>query len=67
MQFISLNMLYDFIQIIYSMRQYYTKVEYFSKHILFTTIYLLLEQNLNPRHYSKQGNNFDHFCTSYWV
>jgi hypothetical protein len=49
-----LNMTYDFIQVLYSMRQYYTKVEYFSKHILFTTIYLLQEQNLNPRNYSKQ-------------
>jgi hypothetical protein len=36
-----LNYLYDFIQVIYNMRKYYTKVEYFSKHILFITIYLL--------------------------
>jgi hypothetical protein len=39
----SLKQLYDFIQIIYSMRKHYTKVEYFPKHILFITIYLLLD------------------------
>jgi hypothetical protein len=32
--------LHDFIQVIYSMRKYYTKVEYFSKLILFIAIYL---------------------------
>jgi hypothetical protein len=36
------------------MRKHYTKIEYFSKHILFTMIYLLHEQNLKPRNYSKQ-------------
>jgi hypothetical protein len=39
---LSLNYLYDFIQGIYNMRKYYTKVEYFAKRILFITIYLLL-------------------------
>jgi hypothetical protein len=39
----SLKQLYDFIQIIYSMRKHYTKVEYFPEHILFITIYLLLD------------------------
>jgi hypothetical protein len=38
----SLNKLYDFINIAYSLRKDYTKVEYFPKHILFITIYLLL-------------------------
>jgi hypothetical protein len=38
----SLNKLYDFMQVAYNIRKYYTKVEYFSKHILFITIYLLL-------------------------
>jgi hypothetical protein len=32
---------YDFIQVIYIIKEYYTKVEYFSKNILFTTIYLM--------------------------
>jgi hypothetical protein len=38
-----LNKLYDFIQDAYSVRKYYTKVEYFSNHFLFITIYLLLD------------------------
>jgi hypothetical protein len=38
-----LNQLYDFIQAAYSRRKHYTKVEYFPKHILFITIYLLLD------------------------
>jgi hypothetical protein len=37
----SLNKVYDFIPGLYSMRKNYTKVEYFSKPILFITIYLL--------------------------
>jgi hypothetical protein len=36
------------------MRKLYTNNYYFSKHILFTMIYLLQEQNLNPRNYSEQ-------------
>jgi hypothetical protein len=39
----SLNKLYDFIQVIYSIKEYYTKDEYFSKHNLVITIYLLLD------------------------
>jgi hypothetical protein len=31
----SLNKLYDFIHFSYSVRKYYTKVEYFSNHFLF--------------------------------
>jgi hypothetical protein len=49
-----LNKLHDFIQVIYSMRKVYTNNYYFSMHILFTTIYLLQDHNLNPRNYSKQ-------------
>jgi hypothetical protein len=48
MHSISLNQLYDFIHVLYSIRKHYTKVEYFSKHILFITIYLLLDLKLNP-------------------
>jgi hypothetical protein len=40
---LSLNKLYDFIKVLYSMRRHYTKVEQFSKYILFITIYLLLD------------------------
>jgi hypothetical protein len=57
----SLNKLYDFIQVIYSMRKHYTRVEYFSKHILFSTFYLLQDQKLNPRNYFSAGNKYDFF------
>jgi hypothetical protein len=35
---LSLNNLWDFIQVTHGMREHYIKVEYFSKHILFITI-----------------------------
>jgi hypothetical protein len=54
MQDMSLNKLHDFIQVAYRMRKIYTNNSYFPKHILFTTIYLLQEHNLNPRNYSEQ-------------
>jgi hypothetical protein len=47
-------MLSDFIQVINSARNIYTRNYYFSKHILFTTISLQQKQRLNPRNYSKQ-------------
>jgi hypothetical protein len=43
----SLNWLSNFIQVIYSIREHYTKVEYFPKLIPFIIIYLLLEYKLN--------------------
>jgi hypothetical protein len=43
MQFKSLNILSDFMQVLYSTREYYTANEYFSKYILFIVIYLLLD------------------------
>jgi hypothetical protein len=39
---VSPKQLHDFMQVIHSTREHYTKVEYFSKHNLFITIYLLL-------------------------
>jgi hypothetical protein len=39
----SLKQLHDFIHVIYSIKENYTKVEYFSKHNLFITINLLLD------------------------
>jgi hypothetical protein len=36
-----------FMQGLNSTRKYYTKNEYFPMHILFTTVYLLQEQELN--------------------
>jgi hypothetical protein len=47
-------MLSDFIQVLNSARELYTKNQYFSNHKLFSTIYLLQKQILNPRNYSKQ-------------
>jgi hypothetical protein len=54
MIFMNLNMLFDFIQVLYSIRKHSIKVGYFPKHILFIIIYLLQEQKLNYRNYSKQ-------------
>jgi hypothetical protein len=39
----SLNQLYDFIQVINSIRKHYTNNEYSPKPIVFTMIYLLQE------------------------
>jgi hypothetical protein len=39
----SLDKLCDFVQVVYNIRRYYTKVEYFTKHILFIKTYLLLD------------------------
>jgi hypothetical protein len=49
-----LIMLFDFMQVLNSARNVYTKNYYFPKHILFTTISLLQKQRLNPRNYCKQ-------------
>jgi hypothetical protein len=47
-------MLSDFIQILNSARDVYTKNYYFSNSKLLPTISLLQKQRLNPRNYSKQ-------------
>jgi hypothetical protein len=47
-------MLFDFILVLNSARDVYTKNYYFSMHILFTTTSLLQKQRLNPRNYSEQ-------------
>jgi hypothetical protein len=61
MYVLSLNKLWDFIQVIYNMREHYTKVEYFSKHILFITIYLLLAKKLNHNNKSMPKTNMNNF------
>jgi hypothetical protein len=48
-----LIMFYDFMQILNSTRKHSTKNEYFPMPILFSTIYLLHEEILNPINYSK--------------
>jgi hypothetical protein len=45
--FMNVIVLPDFIQLLYNKRKHSTKNEYFSKHIQFTTIYLLQKQKLN--------------------
>jgi hypothetical protein len=47
-------MLSDFIQVLNSATDVYTKNHYFPKHILFTTISLLQKQRLNHKNYSKE-------------
>jgi hypothetical protein len=54
-------MISDFMQVLNSARNVYTKNYYFPKHILFTTISLLQKQRLNPRNYSKQEINMKIF------
>jgi hypothetical protein len=58
---LSLNRLYDFIQVLHSKTEPYTKNEYFTKHIQFTTIYLPLEQKLIPNNYYDQKINMIYF------
>jgi hypothetical protein len=53
MYYIHLTLLSNFQQVLDSIRKHYTKNEYFSKHILFSSISLLHEQILNPINYSK--------------
>jgi hypothetical protein len=50
----SLKHWYYFIQVLHIKRSHPTKIDYFSTHIQFTTIYLLQGQKLNPGNYSKQ-------------
>jgi hypothetical protein len=40
--------------ILNSIKKHYTNNEYFYRHIIFNMIYLLQEQKLNPRNYSKK-------------
>jgi hypothetical protein len=54
LRFPPLIMLSDFMQVLSSAKDAYTKNYYFSKHVLFTTNSLLQKQRLNPRNYSKQ-------------
>jgi hypothetical protein len=53
----SLNKLYDFMQVLNSIRKHPIKNECFPMHILFTIIYFVHEQKLNHGTYSKQELN----------
>jgi hypothetical protein len=57
----SLNKLYDFIQILNSIRKHPTNNECFPMHVLFSTNYLLREQKLNHGNYSDQKLNMENF------
>jgi hypothetical protein len=59
-----LIMFSDFMQVLHINRMHPTKNEYFSMHILFTTIYLLQEHKLNHRNYSQQEINMINFIQS---
>jgi hypothetical protein len=61
MHSMSLNKFSDLMQVLKSIRKQSTKTEYFSKHILFTIIYVLQKQKLNHRNYSEQNINMSHF------
>jgi hypothetical protein len=54
MRFKSLTRVYDFLQVTHIKRSQYTKNDHLPMYILFTIIYLLQEQKLNPRNYSEQ-------------
>jgi hypothetical protein len=51
----------DFIQVLNSAMEFYTKNYYFPMHNLFTAIYLQQKQRLNPRNYFKQELNMELF------
>jgi hypothetical protein len=61
MRLVRLTLLNYFIQVLYRTRKHHTKNEYFPKHILFSTIYSLLGQKLNPRNYAEQDINMSNF------
>jgi hypothetical protein len=61
MRYINLILLFDFIQVLISKRKHSTQDEYFPSHILFSTIYLLLEEILNHRNYFEREINMINF------
>jgi hypothetical protein len=65
MRLMDLIILSYFMHGLNSTREFATKNYYFPMHILFTTIYLSHEQELNPRIYSKPEINYEYFCISY--
>jgi hypothetical protein len=56
-----INFLSDYLQVLNSKIKHSTLDEYFPSHILFTTIYLLLEEILNHRNYFEQEINMINF------
>jgi hypothetical protein len=57
----NLTMPFDFIHVTINKRKHSTKDEYFPKHTLFSTIYLLQEEKFNHRNYPEQEINMINF------
>jgi hypothetical protein len=57
----SLTKFSDSMQVLNSIYKHPTKIEHFSMHNLFSTIYLLQDQKLNHRSYSDQELNTGNF------
>jgi effector-binding domain-containing protein len=57
----SLNMLYEFMQVLNIIRKHSIKNEYFPMTNLFTTIYLMQEQKLNYINYSEHEIHMRNF------
>jgi hypothetical protein len=51
-------------QVLNSIKEHYFNNEYFCRHILFTMIYSLHEQKLNPRNYYKKEIIMSNFIQS---
>jgi hypothetical protein len=57
MRFKSLTRVYDFLQVLHIKRSHSTKNYYLPMYIIFTIIYLLQKQKLNPTKYYEQEIN----------
>jgi hypothetical protein len=64
MHSMSLNKFFDFMQVLNIINTNGTNIEHFSKHMLFSTIYLQQEQKLNHRNYSRLHLNMRNFLQS---
>jgi hypothetical protein len=64
MRLVSLTWLYDFMKVLNIKVKFSTKNEHLSRHIPFTTIYLLHEQKLNHSNYSEKEINMGDFVQS---
>jgi hypothetical protein len=61
MRLVRLTWFSHFMRVLNSIRKYHTNIEHFHKRILFSTIYLLQEQKLNPNKYSEKEINLRNF------
>jgi hypothetical protein len=64
MQFSILNLQYDLMQVLISIKKPPTKNKHFPKHTIFSIIYLLQKQKLNPNNYYEQEINMSKFVKS---